>query len=110
MSLIAIGGGSEHYWSSPQIARQAGTDRKRQLALRARLVHATCSSAAVTARSASTPTRRAMYMYQRRSVAEAPSSPAAARSRQAREKCDAHTAAKTTAAHPIWEVERLLEA
>ena len=53
----------------------------------------------------SRPTSSATYMYQRRRVDDLPSSPTAARSRQATQKWNAQMAAKTRAAHPIWDAE-----
>src|SRR5206468_10807047 len=49
-----------------------------------------------------------MYMYQRRRVDDLPASPAVVRSRHAMKKWKPQTAAKTRAAHPIWDAERVL--
>src|SRR5260370_15391276 len=62
------------------------------------------SSVAAPESIASRPTRSAMYMYQRRSVAEAPSSRTAARSLAAVQKWKAKTTARTRIAQPSWEV------
>ena len=63
----------------------------------------------VPASMVSRPTSSATYMYQRRSVADVPSSPTAARSRHAIQKCKPQTAAKTTAAHPACAADRYVK-
>src|SRR5579864_3488510 len=45
------------------------------------------------------------YMYQRRSVDDAPASPTALRSPPATQKCQAHTPSRTRPIHAAWLVD-----
>ena len=66
--------------------------------------HATSRRLLAPASIVSKPTGRTTYMYQRRSVAEAPDSPTEARSRAAMTKWKAQIATNTRATQPAWEV------
>src|SRR5256885_7898395 len=71
--------------SAPAITEPAGVAMYRYWSIEPRtsFVHPSCIRYAALDSMVSRPTSRATYMYQRRSVAEAPSSPTAARSRDA---------------------------